>query len=103
MSTIDTTLNTLTQLVDELGVLKAQIAELQDRESSLKATLAQSGLTEIDGELYRCTVSNVQPAPKVDWKAVAERLQPSHQLITAHTSPARPYDVVKLSARKTSK
>ena len=103
MNTVDTTLTTLSEIVDELGVLKAQISELQDREASLKARLAQSGLPEIDGHLYRCTVSNVQPAPKVDWKAVAERLQPSHQLITAHTSPARPYDVVKLSARKTNK
>lgn len=103
MSKVEIKLAHLTNLVDELGALKAQIAELQDRETAIKLELQQSGLAEIDGDLYRTTISFVEPSPKVDWKAVAERLQPSHQLITAHTSQPKGYAVVKVSSRKTSK
>ena len=43
--------------VDELGTLKAAIAELADQERKLKTLIAASGYAEIDGELFRATVS----------------------------------------------
>jgi len=43
--------------VDELGAIKAQIAELTKRESALKATISASGYAELDGSWFRATVS----------------------------------------------
>ena len=44
-------------LVDELGALKAQISGLTEREAVLKKALAESGYSEIDGGLFRATVT----------------------------------------------
>jgi hypothetical protein len=44
-------------LVDELGALKARIADLTDREKVLKTALSESGYSEIDGALFRATVT----------------------------------------------
>ena len=44
-------------IVDELGALKAQISSLTDREKILKKALSDSGYAEIDGSLFRATVS----------------------------------------------
>ena len=49
--------NYLASLVDELGALKAAIAELTDKEKELKTIIAASGYAELDGALYRATVS----------------------------------------------
>ncbi len=43
--------------VDELGALKAAIAELTEKEKELKTAIAASGYAELDGDLYRATVS----------------------------------------------
>lgn len=70
-------------LIDELGLLKAQIAEMKSREEALKAEVILAGGGE--GLLYRATVSETT-RKVIDWRAVAEALGPSRQLITAHTS-----------------
>jgi len=44
-------------IVDELGALKARIANLTDEEKILKTALAESGYSEIDGALFRATVT----------------------------------------------
>jgi hypothetical protein len=47
----------LALIVDELGMLKAQIAALTEREKVLKDTLTASGYAEIDGSHYRASVT----------------------------------------------
>jgi len=49
--------NELKAIVDELGALKAAIAELTEKEKELKTAIAASGYAELDGDLYRATVS----------------------------------------------
>ena len=49
--------NELKAIVDELGTLKAAIAELTEKEKELKTIVAASGYAELDGELFRATVS----------------------------------------------
>lgn len=44
--------------VDQLGALKAQIAPLTKDEAALKDDLKASGLTEIDGQQFRATISH---------------------------------------------
>lgn len=47
----------LAHIVDELGQLKAAIAELTEKEKELKTIIAASGYAELDGDLFRATVS----------------------------------------------
>lgn len=47
----------LAKKVDELGKVKAKIAELCEKESEIKLLLIDSGLSEIDGGKFRATVS----------------------------------------------
>lgn len=56
-------------IVDQLGALKAQIAALTDQEKILKKALADSGYAEIDGDLFRATVSWTERAT-LDTEAV---------------------------------
>jgi hypothetical protein len=44
-------------IVDELGALKAQIADLTTKEGKLKKALSESGYAEIEGALFRATVT----------------------------------------------
>lgn len=74
-------------LCDRLGFVLAQVAELQAQAKALKAGLVASGLTEVEGDLFRATVVSATVAT-VDWKSVASHFGPSTQLLTAHTSEA---------------
>lgn len=73
-------------VVDELGELKARLADMRAQEDQLKARLAEllGGDGQCEGSLFRATVST-SDVHQVDWRAVAERLGPSPQLIAAHT------------------
>ena len=88
----------LAKVVDQLGEVKAKIAHLKTVEDQLKKQLLESGEVEADGSVFRATVS-FSNRETVDWKAVAEKLEPSHQLITAYTS-FTPSTTVRVSARK---
>lgn len=89
--------------VDRLAQIKAVIATLQEEESALRAELAASGRTVIKGTEHRATVLWCEGKVTTDWRSIAQRLNPSHQLVTAHTTQGEPYTVVRLSAHKTSK
>ena len=45
------------QIVDELGQVKAEAAEIEMREKALKAALIARGVTEAEGALFRATVT----------------------------------------------
>jgi hypothetical protein len=45
-------------LADQLGTLKAEIAALEDREKSLRDELIRRGGAEIEGAMYRATISD---------------------------------------------
>jgi hypothetical protein len=47
----------LGELVDALGHVKAEAAEIKAREDSLKAELIARGVPEADGMLFRATIS----------------------------------------------
>lgn len=90
----------LSAVVDELALLKAQVAELTDREKELKAVLISAGVSPIEGDLHRATVSLVSGRTSIDWRSIAEHFNPSRQLITAHTSKGADYHMVRVTARK---
>jgi hypothetical protein len=94
------TLSMLAATVDQLAVIKAELAELAAKEKALKAILAESHFERIEGTLHRASVSHCEGRVTVDWETIARRFNPSHQLIAAHTSQGAPYAVVRVSARK---
>ena len=47
--------------------------------------LIESGESAVEGELFRAAVVESNRT-QVDWKAIAQKLEPSRQLITAHTT-----------------
>lgn len=93
--------NQLAQCIDELAAIRAEIAELRLREETRRDFLIAAGVTEADGTLHRATVSTAYPV-RVDWQTIAQKLEPSRQLIAAHTSRATdPVYTVRVTARKT--
>ena len=80
----------LKSTTDELGEVKAQIADLAEKEDQLKQVLLDSGRDEVEGKLFRCTISRFQ-AVNVNYKAVLEELPPSpvlSKLLKQNTSVA---------------
>lgn len=78
---------------DLIGI-QAQIAALAEQEKLLKASLVRGGPRTIKVEDYATdqpytvtvTEESVTPKKVTDWEAVAKKLKPSVQLVTAHTS-----------------
>ena len=86
---------TLSQLADDLGFLKAKIAELTSQEKALKEKLIASKCTGVNGDVFRVTISTSE-RESLDMKAVREKLSP--QFIAAHTSVTE-VTTVKVVAR----
>lgn len=76
----------LADKVDRLGQLAAQAAAIKLEADQLRADLEAAGLADIQGQHYRAHFAQCKGATKTDWKAVAEKLKPSRQLIAAHTT-----------------
>ena len=93
----------LADIVDQLLAVKAQIASLEQTEKELKDCLIASGQTSIDGILARASVSYCEGREKTDWQTIAQRFNPSRQLIVAHTTTGAPFHTVRVSARKGAK
>jgi len=91
----------LAATVDQLAETKSHIATLQAREEELKNILAAAGPDVIEGTQHRAAIS-ISTRTAINWKAIAEHLKPSRQLITAHTTEGAPFAVVRISAKKTS-
>ncbi len=71
-------------LVDELGSLHAQKAILKLEEDKVKAKLTDAGVSIAEGVLFRLNIVEAH-ANIVNWKAVANKLKPSRQLVKANT------------------
>lgn len=74
-------MSNLKPFIDELGEIKAQMAELKKRTKSLVATLKEAGIKAEEGELFRVVLSEVEDFWGTDWENVAMKFKPSRQLI----------------------
>ena len=83
---------------DALGFLKAQIADLKAAAEIEHARLVAMGVGAHDGETFRASVS-VADRDSIDWKAIAAKLEPSRQLVTAHTE-TKAVTTVRVHSRK---
>jgi len=86
----------LADIVDELGELKARIADLTKQETKLKAALIASGYAEIDGSLFRATVTWTERAT-LDSEAVRAMLTPDQVKACTRVTEIK---AVRVSARK---
>ena len=91
----------LSPVVDSLGQVRAQIANLRIQEAALELQLKKAGHGAYEGMFFRAVVSEYEKA-NVAWKDVALKLNPSVQLMTAHTSYSK-IVALNLSARITDK
>lgn len=84
--------------IDELGALKAQIAELQARADDIARDLKAHGPGRYSGAYYDANVVE-QVSDRVDYKRVVESLKLSAQKLRAYTSEVRTL-AVRVTARK---
>jgi len=75
----------LAATIDAFGDLKADIADAELKLQAMKDALADLEKGAYEGDRYRLNVIVAQ-VERTDWKAIAAKLEPSHQLIAAHTS-----------------
>lgn len=83
-------------IIDTLGEIKAQIADLKAYEDELKAQLADLAPGAYEGELFRLSIS-VSDRETLDMEAVREHL--SRQFIQAHTNVTE-VRTLRVAARK---
>jgi hypothetical protein len=88
-------------IADALGEVRAQVKALQDQQDFLEGLLKAKGVEQAEGRLFRVSISYGVETSRVDWKAVAEKLQPSRQLVTAHTKTSTG-DRVRVTAMRKS-
>lgn len=81
---------TIITAIDELGVLKAQMAELTKKEKELKDRLGDLEPGAYEGNLFRLSIStSVRESPDEALKAKIDELIEEHlnrQFVTAHTN-----------------
>jgi len=75
----------LRELADELGIVRAQMADLKDREKDIRETFIEAGVKAMEGDTFRAVVVE-SIRTMIDWKTVAAKLKTSRQLVTAHTT-----------------
>ena len=75
----------ITNKIDKLAALRAQINELKRAEEALVGEIKQQGIGKYAGHQHVATVFAVD-AERVDWKAIAEKVGYSRQLLAANTN-----------------
>lgn len=99
--------------VDKLGTIKAAISTLDREAEEIREELiaaARAGLTEIDGAVFRATVSFAD-RPATDWAAVVEDLRILYSIdplviadaFAEHTTVKQGVATVRVNARRTVK
>lgn len=99
LSPVVSPVTTLGAVVDRLGQLRAELADLEQVEKQLKTALIESGQDKIIGKLYKAAVIHSPGRISIDWQTIAERFEPSRQLIAAHTKQGTPFAAVRISSR----
>jgi len=89
MSTI-TLSPSLAAFIDEAGALDTEIKQLTKQLEALKAHIKSNGAGDFGGFSFNAKVIEANPVERTDWKTIAERFNPSYQLIAAHTTVSAP-------------
>jgi hypothetical protein len=84
MSTITLT-PSIDTLINEYGSINAEITRLTKIKDSLSKDIKAMGAGTYETPIYKGLVYEVKGKTSIDWESIALKLNPSHQLITAHT------------------
>ena len=90
-------------IVDRLGDIKAQIAELKKVEAELAQRLIDSGADVIDGHGYRASISVVAERQSLDVKAAEAKLRDlgvDGRWFSKNQKTTKGYTTVRVAARK---
>lgn len=87
--------------VDRLGVINAAMATMKKEAEKIRTELEDAGLDNIDGQLYRVNFAQCAGRTLTDWEAIAAKLKPSRQLISAHTTTGKPSTRMTVKAHAT--
>ena len=91
----------LADIVDTLADIRAKIADLKTSEDTYKAALIAAEVQAVDGTLHSATVTGPVYRQTIDWQTIARKLEPSAQLLKAHTTISHePTYTVRVTARK---
>lgn len=85
MSTI-TLSPSLVAYIDEAGAIDSEIKRLTKQLDAIKAQIKTNGAGDFGGFVFNAKVIEAAPVDRTDWKTIAERFNPSYQLIAAHTT-----------------
>ncbi len=88
----------LVGLADELGNIRASLADLKDREGQIRKMFISAGIKALEDEQFRAVVVESMRT-QIDWRTIAEKLEPSRQLLTAHTTEKEVISI-RVSARR---
>jgi hypothetical protein len=86
--------------VDELGALRAVIADLTKQADQIRTDIEAAGLATIDGQHYSASFAQVKGSSRIDWQTIAAKFKPSRQLIAAHTTTGKASTRLNVTARK---
>jgi hypothetical protein len=79
-------------LADEIGRVRAKLKILSDSVKGLESLAKASGHSVLEGKLFRVTIVTAD-RKTTDWKSIAMRSDPSHQLISANTKTSETVSV----------
>lgn len=103
MATNPNTIDLAGSVVDRLGAIKAQIAELKQVEGNLVALLINSGDGAVDGDTFRATISEVEGRVSLDAKAAEAKLRElgvDGRWFSKNQKVSKGYTTVRVVARK---
>ena len=78
---------TLFALIDEAGAIDSEIKRLTAQLDALKGQIKDKGAGDFTGFAFSAKVTTAQ-RETVDYKTICAKLNPSRQLIAAHTNRA---------------
>lgn len=90
-------------IVDELGAIKADIADLDRKKKELEATLKVHGVGTYDGSLYRVAISEVAAGLSLDPAAAERKLRElgvDGRWFSKNQKERAAYTTIRVSARK---
>ena len=87
--------------VDQLGAMQAAIADMKRKADRIRTELEDAGLADIEGQMFRVNFATVAGSTLTNWRAIAERLKASPQLIRAYTKTGEASTRMTVKARQT--
>lgn len=103
MATNPNTIDLSANVVDRLGAIKAQIAELKKVESNLTELLISCATGVVDGGTFRATISEVAERVSLDTKAAEAKLRElgvDGRWFSKNQKVSKGYTTVRVVARK---